>query len=87
MSKKKHSHFPSWDLMITLEHLMGSSFEPLTEPNMRQLTKKMMFLVALTTAKRIAELQAISAIVPSQNNDLLLFFYQNLWQRQSLSGV
>ena len=47
------SYFPSWDLMVMLEYLKGSLFEPFTETYMRQLTKKILFLVALAMAKRV----------------------------------
>ena len=38
-------------------------FEPLSNASLRDLTRKTLFLVALATAKRVGELQALSRIV------------------------
>ena len=72
--KKVKSPFPSWDLVKTLEYLKGPMFEPLDKCDWRQLTKKTLFLVALATAKRVGELQAVSASVSFQNEDVLLSY-------------
>ena len=50
----------SWDLDVVLRHLMSSEYEPLEHLSLRALTKKTLFLVALATAKRVGELQALS---------------------------
>ena len=41
----------------------SSVFEPLSNASLRDLTCKTLFLVALATAKRVGELQALSRIV------------------------
>ena len=51
----------SWDLDKVLRHLMSSTYEPLESQGLRTLTKKVLFLVALATAKRVREIQALSS--------------------------
>ena len=72
--KKMRSPFPSWSLAKTLEYLKGPVFEPLGSCDWRNLTKKTLFLVALATAKRIGELQAISHSVSFQSEDAVLSY-------------
>ncbi|XP_042583419.1 uncharacterized protein LOC109076134 [Cyprinus carpio] len=55
---------PSWDLSIVLEDLKGHSFKPLESVSEKLLTLKMVLLVALSSLKRVADLQALS-ISPS----------------------
>jgi len=50
---------PVWDLQLVLEALRGPPFEPLVG-DLKWLTLKVAFLLAITTAKRIGELQALS---------------------------
>ena len=54
---------PSWDLIKVLTFLRSSVFEPLANASLRDLTRKTLFLVALATAKRAGELQALSRLV------------------------
>ena len=68
------SPFPSWSLAKTLEYLKGPVFEPLGSCDWRNLTKKTLFLVALATAKRIGELQAISHSISFQSEDAFLSY-------------
>ena len=65
---------PSWDLDKMLHHLMSSAYEPLESQGLRTITKKTLFLVALATAKRVGELQALSRAVPSSGDDLVLSY-------------
>ncbi|KAI2653825.1 putative V-type proton ATPase subunit H 2 [Labeo rohita] len=51
---------PSWDLAIVLEGLAGTPFEPLESALDRFLTLKMFFLIAITSLKRIRDLQALA---------------------------
>ncbi|KAI2655571.1 Transposon Ty3-I Gag-Pol polyprotein [Labeo rohita] len=51
---------PSWDLAIVLEGLSGTPFEPLESAHVRFLTLKMFFLMAITSLKRIGDLQALA---------------------------
>ena len=51
---------PAWDLLKVLDYLRSSVFEPLSNASLRDLTRKTLFLVALATAKRVGEIQALS---------------------------
>ena len=44
---------PAWDLDAVLRYLNSSSFELLDSTSLRSLTKKVLFLVSLATAKRL----------------------------------
>ena len=55
-------HPPSWDLSKVLRFLLSNAFEPLRQAPLRALTKKVLFLLALATAKRVRELQALSRL-------------------------
>ena len=48
---------------MVLRFLASSTFEPLSEAPLRAITKKVLFLLALATAKRVGELQALSSVV------------------------
>ena len=54
---------PVWDLEVVLRYLHLSAFEPLSGLSLHFLTKKVLFLVSLVTAKRVSELQALSSFV------------------------
>ena len=54
---------PAWDLLKVLDYLRSSVFEPLSNASLRDLTHKTLFLVALATAKRVGEIQALSRFV------------------------
>ena len=54
---------PSWDLNTVLRFLRSSSFEPIATLSLRALSKKVLFLLSLATAKRVGELQALSRVV------------------------
>ncbi len=51
---------PSWDLSIVLEGLVTAPFEPLESASDRILTLKVVLLLALTSLKRVGDLQAFS---------------------------
>ena len=65
---------PAWDLAKVLTFLRSSSFEPLREVPLRALTQKTLFLLALATAKRVGELQALSSVVSFVGNDACLSY-------------
>ena len=65
---------PSWDLNKVLKSLRVKPFEPLGSVDLKTLTKKVLFLVALATAKRVGELQAISFNVAKEGSDLVLSY-------------
>ena len=53
---------PAWNLITVLEFLKSSIFEPLRQASLRDLTRKTLFLVALASAKRVSELQALRGL-------------------------
>ncbi|XP_077321991.1 uncharacterized protein LOC143955744 [Lithobates pipiens] len=53
---------PKWDLSIVLQGWVKKSLEE--EPSLRWITLKTVFLVAISTARRISELQALSVKEP-----------------------
>ncbi|KAI2660091.1 Transposon Ty3-G Gag-Pol polyprotein [Labeo rohita] len=58
------SRVPSWDLSLVLEALCGPPFEPIEEISDRHLTIKTVLLIAITSLKRVGDLQALS-VAPS----------------------
>ena len=65
---------PPWDLDKMLEFLSGPPFEPLARASFLDKTKKALFLLAMATAKRVSELQALSFSVSFQGEDLVLYY-------------
>uniref|UniRef100_A0A803J3I0 ribonuclease H n=1 Tax=Xenopus tropicalis TaxID=8364 RepID=A0A803J3I0_XENTR len=55
---------PLWDLPLVLKALTGKPFEPLDQASLWDVTLKTILLVALTSARRACELQALSARAP-----------------------
>ncbi len=51
---------PSWDLSVVLEGLLTAPFEPLESASDRILNLKVVLLLALTSLKRVGDLQAFS---------------------------
>ena len=51
---------PTWDLNIVLDALCGPPFEPLARAELKWLSCKAAFLLAITSAKRVGELHALS---------------------------
>ncbi len=51
---------PSWDLSVVLEGLVTAPFEPLESASDRILTLKVVLLLALTSLKRVGDMQAFS---------------------------
>ena len=64
---------PAWDLSKVLTYL-SPAFEPLSQASFRALTLKTLFLLALATAKRVGELQAVSSIVTFVSEDACLSY-------------
>ena len=67
-------HSPPWDLDKVLEYLSGPPFEPLADASFRNKTRKALFLVAMATAKRVGDLQALSFSVSHRGDDLVLHY-------------
>ena len=65
---------PPWDLDKVLQFLSGPPFEPLARASFLNKTKKALFLLAMATAKRVSELQALSFSVSFQGEDLVLYY-------------
>ena len=65
---------PAWDLSKVLTYLVSPAFEPLSQASFRSLTLKTLFLLALATAKRVGELQALSSIVTFVGGDACLSY-------------
>jgi len=58
------SRHPKWNLQLVLQALRGPPFEPMVAANsdgINMLTFKTVFLLAVVTAKRVGELQALSS--------------------------
>jgi integrase len=49
-----------WDLSLVLRAIMEEPFEPIERASLKNITLKMVFLVALATAQRRSELHALS---------------------------
>ena len=54
------SSIPSWDLILVLEALCGPPFEPIESVDMKFVSFKTALLLALTSAKRVGDLHALS---------------------------
>ena len=65
---------PPWDLDKVLQYLSGPPFEPFSRASFLDKTKKALFLLAMATAKRVSELQALSFSVSFQGEDLVLYY-------------
>ena len=63
---------PSWNVDVVLKSLTGPPFEPLGQASFQDLSRKMLFLVALAMAKRVGELSALSMVTAVQGQDLIL---------------
>ncbi|XP_034631512.1 uncharacterized protein LOC117879996 [Trachemys scripta elegans] len=58
------SPMPAWDLNLVLSCLMGPPFEPLATCSLLYLSWKVTFLVAITSARRVSELRALTCEPP-----------------------
>ena len=77
---------PAWDLSLVLRFLNTTPFEPLSVAPLRALTQKVLFLLALATAKRVGELQALSSVVTFVHGDACLpYVPQFLAKSESLT--
>ena len=64
----------AWDLSLVLRFVNSSTFEPLSQAPLRALSQKTLFLLALATAKRVGELQALSCDVTFVGLDACLSY-------------
>ena len=65
---------PAWDLSVVLRFLNSSAFEPLAQAPLRALSQKTLFRLALATARRVGELQALSPVVTFVGHDACLSY-------------
>ena len=65
---------PAWDLSRVLTYLVSPAFEPLSQASFRALMLETLFLLALATAKRVGELQALSSVVTFVAGDACLSY-------------
>lgn len=63
--------FPTWDLHLGLKAMMGAPFEPITSVSIRFMTLKTIFLIAMTSVRRVSELGSLSI------NPHLCVFHKN----------
>ena len=68
------SRAPPWDLAKVLLLLRSRSYEPIERLDLRQLTKKTLFLLSLATARRVGELQAVARDVSFSGQDAFLSY-------------
>ncbi|XP_060545540.1 uncharacterized protein LOC132711180, partial [Pantherophis guttatus] len=52
--------YPTWDLTLVLQALTSPPFEPLGSASLKLLSFKVTFLLAITSARRVSELAALS---------------------------
>ncbi len=55
---------PTWDLIMVLSSLCQPPFKPILESDIKWLSLKTAFLLAITTAKLVGELHALSVSAP-----------------------
>ena len=60
MAPPQVHRFPSWNLNVVLHALTGIPFEPIRTIPLRMLALKALFLVAITSARWVSELGALS---------------------------
>lgn len=70
--------FPAWDLSILLEALSGPPFHPIESTSLWDLTLKVTFLIAITSAKIKSEMQALLIKEPH-----LIFYPDRVFLRPS----
>ena len=68
------SRVPPWDLSLVLSLFRGAPFEPLVSCSLRDLMRKLLFLLSLATARRVGELQAVAADVSFSGDDAFLSY-------------
>ena len=72
ISPSDHS-VPEWDLLKVLQTLSSSPYEPLEKASLVALSMKTTFLLALASAKRVSELNALSHEVRNTENWTAIF--------------
>ena len=62
-ARPEELHPPAWDVTLVLQSLTHALYEPLRTSDERFLAQKMLFLLALASAKQVGELHALSYCV------------------------
>ena len=79
---------PHWDVNVVLFSLRRGPFEPMRSAGLKEATMKTLFLVALATANRVGEIQALADQVDFARYGLvLLSFLRRFWPRPSVKGT
>lgn len=60
LSPPQIHRFPTWKLEVVLHALTKSPFEPLQDVGLKRVRLKTIFLVVITSARRISELEALA---------------------------
>ncbi|KAM7139060.1 uncharacterized protein RBU57_016237 [Macrochelys suwanniensis] len=55
---------PTWDLSLVITRFMGAPFEPMATCSLLYLSWKTTFLVAITSARRVSEIRALTSEPP-----------------------
>ena len=69
------SRVSPWNLITVLRFLCGAPFEPLSSCSLCDLTRKVLFLVSLATARRVGPFQAVSSTASSSGEDVFLSYF------------
>lgn len=67
---------PKWDLVLVLEKLSQSPFEPILTASLKMLTFKCVFLVSMSCSCRLSELHALSFSELSRSKDWSVVYLQ-----------
>ena len=83
-----HDPVPTWDLATVFKGLQVAPFEPLESADLLCLSAKVVFLIAITSAKRIGKLGALVTSFPYLRffpDRVVLRLDPNLYQRFNLA--
>ena len=72
---------PPWDLLRVLSLLRGPLFEPLFSCSLRNLTRRVLFLLSLATACWVSELHAVSSSVSFSGGNIFLSYLPEFWAK------
>ncbi|MPC63056.1 hypothetical protein E2C01_057148 [Portunus trituberculatus] len=79
---------PAWDLSLILRSLLRPPYEPLRSASLRNVSLKTMFLLALTSARRVSGLHGLSAEVRHSKGwtSMTFSFAPNFLAKSSCTG-
>ena len=77
---------PHWDVNVVLSSLKSTPYEPFRQAEIKKATMKTIFLVAMATANRVGEIQALSDQVGrAKDGSLLLSFNHKFIAKTNMS--